>query len=133
MQLLWTPPDAEPREFRFTPDDLTPAEYEPIEALGTWASLADFEADCRAGKRTAWRVALWICRRRDDPDLSLADVQPRSGDLALLYDADEALAIAEVMLADPDLDDLMRAQVQDKVVALREQVAAEGKDPSPAP
>lgn len=130
MQLLWTPADAEPRQFTFTPDDLLPSEYEPIEALGTWPSLADFEVACRSGSLTAWRVALWICLRRDDPDLSLVDVQPRSGDLSLQYDTDEALAIAEVMLADPDLTPEVRAELEQRLEALR--AAAAGKGPGPA-
>jgi len=130
MILLWTPADGEPRQYTFTPDDLMPVEYEPIEALGTWPSLAEFELACRQQSRTALRVALWICRRRDEPDLSLVDVQPRSGDISLEYDTDEALAIAEVMLADPDLDPVVRSGVEERMDALR--AAAAGKDPGPA-
>ena len=112
MILLWTPADAEPRTFTFRPDDMPPAEYEAIEDHGRWASLDDFNDAVRASSRTAWRVALWICLRRDNPALALDDVQPRPLEVSMAYEPTEELALAELGLADPDTPADLRAMFE---------------------
>lgn len=130
MILIYTPKDAEPRELVFRPDDLVPDEYERIELLGYWPALPEFIAACQASQRTAWRVALWICLRRDDPTLGLDAVQPRPLDLQMRYEPDEELALAQAYLADPDLPDGMRTLLEANLPALLE---AAGKAPATGP
>lgn len=129
MLLHWTPPTGDPRTFIFRPDDLRPAEYEPIEALGTWPSLAEFTLACQASQRTAWRVALWVCLRRDDPAVELDAVQPTPLELAMEYEPDENLALAELNLADPDCPPELRALLE---ASMPDLLAAAGKAPGPA-
>lgn len=136
MILVWTPADAEPRTFTFRPDAMPPAEYEAIEAIGTWPSLTDFDEAIRASSRTAWRAALWICLRREDPALQLDDVQPTPLEVAMDYEPDEELLLAELALADPELPAQQRALYEAALPGIR--ARAEGKDqpssdPAPSP
>ncbi len=121
---------ADPREFVFRVDELTPDLYEPIEQAGPWDALDEFTRLLRASNLRAWRVALWTCLRRDDdPTLPLDAVQPRPGEVAMRYEPDEELLLAETILLDPDLTPGDRAWWEDKLPALRE---AAGKAPDPA-
>lgn len=131
MRILWTPPDGPDREFAFRVEDLGPEDYEPIEEHGAWASVEDFDRAVRASSRTAWRVALWICLRRETPGLALADVRPKPYELVLAYEPAEQLLLAEAMLTDPDLPADQRAMFEATLPDLR---AAVGKgEPSTAP
>lgn len=135
MILVWTPADAEPRTFTFRPDDMPPAEYEAIEDVGRWASLDDFNDAVRASSRTAWRAALWICLRRENPALTLDDVQPKPLEVALGYEPDEELALAELGLADPDTPPDLRAMFEARLQELTVQLGKDrpGPDPEPSP
>lgn len=132
MILIWTPADAEPRTFTFRPDDMPPAEYEAIEDVGRWASLEEFNDAVRASARSAWRVALWICLRRENPALALDDVQPKPLEVSMSYEPAEELALAEIGLADPETPDDLRAMFEARRLELL------GKDrpgtaPEPSP
>lgn len=126
MLLHWTPPKAEPCVYVFRTHELPPRDYEAVEGLGRWASLADFDEAVRASVVSAWRVALWLCLRRDDPDLALDAVQPAAGEIVFTYEPVEELALAEFRLTDPDLPDDQRAMLEAALPAIRE--AVEGKD-----
>lgn len=130
MIVTFTPAGGSPREFAFTTTELLPEEYEPIEALGRWASLDEFDAAVRASSRTAWRVALWVCLRRDQPGLELEDVRPRANEIRFRYDPEEELAVAEMQLADPDLPAQFRELIEAALPDLRRAV---GNDPGPLP
>jgi hypothetical protein len=131
MLILWTPKDADPWEFVFRVEELGPEEYEPIEAHGAWESVEAFDEAVRSGSRTAWRVALWICLRRETPDLDFDDVRPRPYDVVVNYEPAEQLLMAEVMLADPDLPAGTRSQLEASLPDLRETVGKD--DPSTGP
>jgi len=131
MRLIWTPPSGEPREWIFRTEELLPHEYEPIEECGggAWDNLEDFDLAMRRSMRKAWRVALWICLRRDRPDLRLAEVVIRADELAMRYEPFEELAIAELALADPDLSEEARDFWARELPTLQ---AAAGKAPVPS-
>ena len=126
MIVTYQPAGSPPQTFPFRPFDFLPEEYEPIEALGLWESLEAFDRAVRRSQRTAWRVALWVCLRRETPDLTLDQVQPRASEVEMSYDPDEELAIAELQLADPDIPDALRAVLEANLPDLRRAV---GKDP----
>lgn len=126
MIVTYTPAGSPPQTFPFRPFDMGPEEYEPIEALGLWESLEEFDRAVRHSQRTAWRVALWTCMRREDPDLTLDKVRPRASEVAVRYEPDEELAIAELTLADPDTAPALRAVLEANLPDLRRAV---GKDP----
>lgn len=130
MRIIWTPPGGEARDFLFRPEDLTPDLYEPIEAVGPWASFGEFVTAVRAGKLRAWRVALWTCLRRDDdPTIELDAVQPAAGEVQARYEPAEELLMAETILLDPDLTPGEREWWEQQLPALR---IAAGKAPDPA-
>ncbi len=133
MILVWTPADAEPRTFTFRPDAMPPAEYEAIEDVGRWLSLDDFNDAVRASSRTAWRVALWICLRRDNPTLTLDDVQPKPLEVSLSYEPEEELALAELGLADPDTPPDLRAMFEARRRELTVHLGKDQPGPDPAP
>lgn len=133
MILVWTPADAEPRTFEFRPDSMPPAEYEAIESHGRWASLDEFNDAVRASSRTAWRVALWICLRRDNPALSLDDVQPRPLEISMAYEPEEELALAELGLADPDTPPELRDAFETRRQELTARLGKDRPGPAPAP
>ena len=112
MIVTYTPAGSPPQTFPFRPFDMGPEEYEPIEALGLWESLEEFDRAVRHSQRTAWRVALWTCMRRETPDLTLDQVRPRALEVAVRYEPDEELAIAELTLADPDTAPALRAVLE---------------------
>lgn len=126
MIVTYTPAGSPPQTFPFRPFDMGPEEYEPIEALGLWESLEEFDRAVRHSQRTAWRVALWTCMRRETPDLTLDQVRPRALEVAVRYEPDEELAIAELTLADPDTAPALRAVLEANLPDLRRAV---GKDP----
>lgn len=127
MIVTYTPAGSPPQTFPFRPFDMGPEEYEPIEALGLWESLEAFDRSVRQSQRTAWRVALWTCLRRETPDLTLDQVRPRALEVAVRYEPDEELAIAELTLADPDTPVDLRAILEANLPDLRRAV---GKDPA---
>lgn len=133
MILIWTPADAEPRTFTFRPDDMPPAEYEAIENHGRWASLDDFNDAVHASSRTAWRVALWICLRRDNPALTLGDVQPRPLEISMSYEPTEELALAELGVADPDTPPDLREMFEARIHELTVQLGKGQPGTAPAP
>jgi len=132
--LIWTPPGADPREFIFRVDELTPDLYEPIEQVGPWDNLDDFVEAVMQSNRRAWRVALWTCLRRDDePDLGLAAVQPRPGEISMRYEPAEELAMAEMALATPGLPEDRRAFYEAALPELRERAGKAGPGDVPSP
>jgi len=137
MRVIWTPRDGDRREFTFRVEELGPTEYEPVEDAGgsSWDNLEDFEKRIRSGSRKAWRVALWVCLRREHSGLALEDVQPRADEIEMGYEPAEELLIAELILADPALPAEKRSFWEAQMPGLR---AAAGKGepgtgPGPSP
>lgn len=133
MLLTWTPADQPAREFVWRSKELLPAEYEAIEDIGRWQSLDEFDAAVLANNRGAFRVALWICLAREDPDLPLQAVQPLPYDLGMRFEPAEELVIAEARLADPTLGDADRATFE-RIAAERRVELGKAEPPTaPAP
>lgn len=128
MRLIYTPEDGEKREWLFAPMHLMTPESEAIEEVGgaLWDNYDDFGVKFMNGNRRAYRAALWIMLRRENPSLRFAELSVRADEIDIDFDDAEQARIREVMLADPDIDD----QERERLLA---EIRGEAPDPKAEP
>jgi len=113
LRLIYTPENGEKREFAFMPAKLMSAEAEAIEDAGgaAWESFEEFGQKFLRGNRRAYRAALWIMLRREQPTLRFADLSLRVDEIEVDFDAAETARLREQVLGDPDMDAEQRAHL----------------------
>jgi len=113
MRLIWTPNNGEKREFSFQPAKLVSAEAEAIEDAGgpAWDSFEEFGQKFLKGNRRAYRAALWVMLRREQPALRFTDLSLRVDEVEVDFDAAETARLREQIFADPDMDAEQRAHL----------------------
>jgi hypothetical protein len=112
MKIIYTPRDGERQEFTFQPDDLSQRDAEAIEDVGgdTWDNFEDFGAKFMRDNRKAYRAALWVLMRRDNPKLRFSDLEDvKVSEIQAGFDDDEQARIRESLEADETISDDERA------------------------
>jgi len=112
VRLVWRPEGGERREWEFTPRLLRTVDAESLEAVGGrfWDDLETFEAYFRKGNRRALRAALWVMRRRDEPDLEFDSLDLRADEVAFdPWGDDEKAWIRERLLTGEQPNPKIRA------------------------
>ena len=91
MLLVYTPEGAERQEFIFRPMELMSPDAEALEDVGgsSWVTFDEFGVKFRAGSIKAWRAALWVMLRRQDPKLRFSDLVIRVDEVDVLLEPDE--------------------------------------------
>lgn len=92
MKFEYTPEGSEPRHFEFEPDEMDEVEAEAIEAVGgeQWEAFGEWVNLIYKGGFRAWRAALWIQLRRDNPQLQFDQVKLKVRELQLQLDSSES-------------------------------------------
>jgi hypothetical protein len=92
MQLVYTPEGGEERRWEFEPARLMSVEAELIESVGgeAWDSWPEFANKFISGNRRAYRAALWIFLKRENPRLKFNELVVRVDELDLDFAPDEA-------------------------------------------
>ena len=113
MKIIYTPTDGEKREFIFRPGELTNVETEMIEIQGgeAWDTYEDFGRKFMSGSMRAYRAALWICLKRQDPKIKFLDVSFRVDELDVDLEDDEKGRIYAAIEGDENIDDEQREQM----------------------
>jgi hypothetical protein len=116
MRLIYTPEDGEKREFEFVPHRLLSPDAEALEGVGggVWESLDEFGRLFLKGNRRAFRAALWLMLRAEQPKLRFQHLVVRADELDYDLDEDEQ-KLFSVQLEDPTLDEEDRTALDPKV------------------
>lgn len=134
MILIWEPDDGESRQWEIKPMQLMTPDAEAIESVGgnRWDNYDDFGRRFMTADRRAYRAALWVLRRREEPDLEFETLSVRADEIRLEWDEQETARLRQVMLADPDLTPEQRAELLDEI---KEQARTDtgGDDPKASP
>jgi len=87
--------------------ELLSPDAEPIEAAGDglWQTFDGWHHLFKNGHKRAERVALWIARRREEPDLQLHQVVVRMDALTVHFDLDDIRARRAEIRAIPITED----------------------------
>jgi hypothetical protein len=117
VKIIYAPDGAERREFPITPNRLRSPDAEAIEEVGgtRWENFDEWAAQFKRGGKRAERAGLWICLRRDQPDLQFHDVDFAANELAVVWDDDEKRAMRAATRADPDLSDDVKESILEAI------------------
>ena len=90
VRLIYTPEGGDRQVFDFDVDKLRSIEAEDLEEAGgaSWDTLMGWLDKFRRGSWKAWRAALWIMMRRQNPTLNFDDVAVDVGELEMETDDD---------------------------------------------
>lgn len=110
MKITYVPIDGEKREFIFRPGELTNLEAELIEIQGgeIWDSYEEFGRLFMNGNMRAYRAALWVCLRREQPRLKFNDLSFRVDQLNVELEEDERDRIVAAIADDIDIEEEQR-------------------------
>lgn len=110
MRLIYTPEDGEKREFTFRPRQLMSPEAEALEDVGgdAWDSFDEFGMKFLKGNRRAYRAALWLMLKREEPTLRFRDLVVRVDEIEVEFEDDESAQLREAIAAEPNIDDDQR-------------------------
>jgi hypothetical protein len=129
--IKWSPEGGEAKEYTFKPGKLTSAEAEAIESVTDW-TYADFGERLLNGSKLALRVALWIVRKREEPDLRFSKVGFLMDEVTLGMDDEERQDIRDWLTKNPDADEDERAAAAALLAVSPEEILASteesGKD-----
>jgi hypothetical protein len=136
MLLHYAPHDGEPKTFTFRPGELMSFEAEAIEEVGgdQWRSFAEFGDLFNLQNRRAWRAALWVMLRREDPKLAFNTLVFRLDEVTMEYEDEEIERIRQDVDGATFLSDKDRKEFEDtlsQVDKLRAE-AASGKSETDA-
>lgn len=89
-KLIYVPEDGQRQEFDFDPVRLMSFDAEAIEEVGgaQWATYGEFIDKLQRGSAKAWRAALWIKLRQQDPTLKFQHLVVKVNEL-IFEDEDE--------------------------------------------
>jgi hypothetical protein len=106
VRLIYTPEDGEKREFSFRPPKLMSPEVEALEDVGgdAWDSFDEFAVKFLKGNRRAYRAALWLMLKREEPALKFRDLVVRVDEVSVEFDDDEAQKVRQAIVDEPELD-----------------------------
>lgn len=124
MLIKYSPKDGDAKEYIFAPGKLTSAEAEAIESVTEW-TFADFGERLLNGSKLALRVALWICRKRDEPDLRFSKVGFLMDEVTLGMDDEEKQDIRDWLKKNPDADEEQRAAAMALLAVDADEILAE--------
>jgi hypothetical protein len=103
------------RTFQFHPGKLTSPEAEAVEEVGgeSWSTFDGWGSKFLNGSRKAYRAALWVMLKRENPTLKFRDVIVTADAITWDYDADEQDQIRKAIIdADPaEIDPEQREQL----------------------
>lgn len=87
-KLIYAPEDGEQREWEFDPTKLMSVEAEAIEEVGgtQWDTYGAFLDKLNRGGAKAWRAALWIMLRRENPTLQFSHLVIRANEMIFIDD-----------------------------------------------
>jgi hypothetical protein len=113
--LIYTPASGERQELSFKPAELWSPEAEAIEDVGgdAWDTFQQFGEKFIKGNRRAYRAALWIMLKRQDPKLKFAALTVRMDELTVDFDPDERTRIRAAVEDSDDISDDDRRLVLD--------------------
>lgn len=113
MRLIYTPEDGEKREFSFRPQQYMSPEIEALEDVGgdAWDSFDEFAIKFWKGNRRAYRAALWLMLKREDPTLKFRDLVVRVDEIQVDFEDDELPKARQAVADEPDLDPEQRENI----------------------
>ena len=124
MLLVYQPDDVKSQEYVFDPDKVSVVDAEEIEELGgnTWRSYREFAVAYAEGKVRALRVALFICMRKDKPDMAFEHMDSYlAADITKRFETQELLTMRRAHLESDQAPDVIRVNVGliDELLAAR--------------
>jgi hypothetical protein len=110
VRLIYTPEDGEKREFSFRPTRFMSPEVEALEDVGgnAWDSYDEWGVKFLKGNRRAYRAALWIMLKREEPTLKFRDLVVRVDEIAVDFEDDETVQLRQAIEDEPDIDEDQR-------------------------
>lgn len=90
-KLIYVPEDGERQEFDFDPTGLMSVDAEAIEEAGgnQWETYGEFIDKLQRGSQRAWRAALWIMLRQQNPTLQFVHLVVKVNEIIWIEDDDE--------------------------------------------
>jgi len=82
-----------------------------IQGGEAWDTYEDFGRKFMSGSMRAYRAALWICLKREDPKIKFLDVSFRVDELDVDLEEDEKGRIYAAIEGDENIDDEQREQM----------------------
>jgi len=128
MIIYYTPEDGPPREFEFLPSRLISPEAEAIEKVGRggdWDTFEEFGQKFLKGSIRAYRAALWVMLKRENPTLRFSDLVFRVGEVSVDYSKTELIKIREALEKEDDEDTDISIALAQVNSALKEKVDEE--------
>jgi hypothetical protein len=138
MLITYLPEGGEPEEYEFNPRKLKSRDSEAIEEVGgaSWMTFEQFGMRFMAGSQKAYRAALWICKRRENPRLRFEDLSIGVDEIVVGYSPVEQEQIRQSIADDPDLDPVQKKNLLSLIdtttnAEANEALAEVGVKPSP--
>ena len=133
MIITYTPQEGEVRTWEFTPQLLMTPEAEAIESVGgtLWEDFDTFGQLFNKGNRRAYRAALWVLLRREDPSLRFETLSVGAMDIKLTLGEFERERIRAVLTQGDRIDPEQRRFFIDMLGEDPEEVGGP-KDPEPS-
>jgi hypothetical protein len=137
MIITYSPEDGDVQEFEFLPAKLLSPEAEAIEAVGgaAWDTFEQFGEKFLRGSIRAYRAALWVMLKRQNPKLRFQDLTFKIGEVTVNYTKTELTKLKEALEVADDVDEGQRQAALSQINSeLEEQefqeVTQDLKDPS---
>lgn len=90
-KLIYAPEDGERQQFDFDPIRLISIDAEAIEEVGgpQWDTYGEFIDKLQRGSQKAWRAALWIMLRQQNPTLQFTHLVVKVNEIIWIDDEEE--------------------------------------------
>jgi hypothetical protein len=126
MKITYRPTDGPERSWLFRPNDLDNREAELIENVGgeAWATWEEFGRKFMLGSIRAYRAALWLLLRRENPRLRFNDVGFKVDQLDVDLEDEEFQRITEALEQDETIDPEQREHLKELMAEGRNELAA---------
>lgn len=135
MKLTFRPTDGEERSFIFRPNELDNREAELIENVGgeAWATWEEFGRKFMLGSIRAYRAALWLLLRRENPRIKFGEISFRVDQLDVDLEDDEFKRITDALEQDDTIDPEQREHLKELMSEGRAELAVLEADQDPGP
>jgi hypothetical protein len=126
MKITYRPTNGPERSFIFRPNELDNRQAELIENVGgeAWATWEEFGRKFMMGSIRAYRAALWLLLKEENPRLRFGDVSFQVDQLEVDLEDEEFNRIADALELDENLDPEQREHLMEMMTEGRDQIAA---------
>lgn len=131
MIIIYSPEDGESKEYLFVPSKLISPEAEAIENVGgnVWESFEEFGTKFMRGNIRAYRAALWVMMKRENPRLRFQDLVFKVGEVSIDYSKTELTRMKEALeVDDGSIPDDERLQALSDITEIIEDKESEETD-----